>query len=630
MPAESLRDSASGAAIEIARKIDGGGVSATTRVLIVDIDEATIEKFGRWPLPEAALATLVERARRGAPAAIGFAYVFSGATGARDIDPRLAASLSGGPVVLGTAPSRSAQVFDRGRIPSIPVRLNDPRALEALPRFDRLMPVPDPLLRAAAGVGLLSLQLSHDGIPRRLPMLVRYGGALLPSLPVAMLQAASQGRYVDVEGGPAGLRRVSVGERSVRTDAGGLVWFEVDRGVPHQRVSALDLLEGRFDDAALRGNYVLIGSTAAGVSSEHASADGGLLSGMDALAYSLSALLGGKTYFYPVASLWQEILAAVLIAVFALAMDCIFGARALLLSGAAVIAAAWAVAVFVIARTGQIVDPGLLSVFSVVLFASLTLNKYQLMRREARDQLAAKDREVSSLREDNARVSVAAANPRLSIALSHELRQPLAAARNYLGAIRRVAAREQGGGDRVASYVEEASRQISSMTEIMNELAEIVRGDLTLYKEDHLDAVVLDAVRSTIASKAGEDVRLLTRIEGGTPPVLLNRRQIQLVVSNLARNAIEAPRSRPELVLTVAIRALDPEWVEVSVADTASGIPEAIRDRIFSRFESSKKEGSGIGLPLCRDIVAAHGGEIWFETAAGEGTTFYFTLRRAN
>lgn len=98
------------------------------------------------------------------------------------------------------------------------------------------------------------------------------------------------------------------------------------------------------------------------------------------------------------------------------------------------------------------------------------------------------------------------------------------------------------GVDCLAIYADEASRQISSMTEIMNELSEIVRGDLTLMREDNLDVVLLDAASAAMSAADDHDVRLIKKMPDRSPSVLLNRRQIQLVVSNLTRTAIEAPR----------------------------------------------------------------------------------------
>ena len=96
------------------------------------------------------------------------------------------------------------------------------------------------------------------------------------------------------------------------------------------------------------------------------------------------------------------------------------------------------------------------------------------------------------------------------------------------------------------------------------------------------------------------------------------------------RNAIEAPRHQPTLTLSVSVRVVDSDWIEIAIGDNAAGIPEADQAKIFNRYVSSKAGGSGIGLALCRTIVEAHGGKIWFASSAKSGTTFYFTLRRAS
>lgn len=164
----------------------------------------------------------------------------------------------------------------------------------------------------------------------------------------------------------------------------------------------------------------------------------------------------------------------------------------------------------------------------------------------------------------------------------------------------------------------------------MSELADVVRGDMTLKTESHLDDVVSEAVTSTVSSFEEEDVQVAHYSTSAVPPVLLNQKQIQQVISNLVRNAIEAPRLRKQLKLAITMRVPDANSIEVSIADDANGIPDSEHHRVFSRFVSSKKGGSGIGLALCRDIVEAHGGRIWFESTPGVGTTFFFTLRRAD
>lgn len=190
--------------------------------------------------------------------------------------------------------------------------------------------------------------------------------------------------------------------------------------------------------------------------------------------------------------------------------------------------------------------------------------------------------------------------------------------------------KNEGNADKLANYADEASRQISSMSDLMNELADVVRGDLTLQTESHPENIVSESVAATVASFEEEDIQVTHYLTASLPPVLLNQRQIEQVISNLVRNAIEAPRRRKKLNLVITLRVPEANFVEVSIADDADGIPETERHRIFSRFVSSKTGGSGIGLALCRDIVEAHGGKIWFDSKPGAGTTFFFTLRRAD
>ncbi|MGZ8998829.1 MAG: sensor histidine kinase, partial [Allosphingosinicella sp.] len=109
-------------------------------------------------------------------------------------------------------------------------------------------------------------------------------------------------------------------------------------------------------------------------------------------------------------------------------------------------------------------------------------------------------------------------------------------------------------------------------------------------------------------------------------PVLVDRVQIQQVLINLMRNAIEAMQDSPVRTLSVATSFLDSQTVQVSVKDTGPGISEDIRERLFEAFASTKANGMGLGLSICRTIVEAHGGRIRASAAAGGGTEFLFTL----
>ena len=111
--------------------------------------------------------------------------------------------------------------------------------------------------------------------------------------------------------------------------------------------------------------------------------------------------------------------------------------------------------------------------------------------------------------------------------------------------------------------------------------------------------------------------------------VLADRVQIQQVLVNLVRNAIDAMSEATPAELTVRTKAQEGGFTEVAVSDTGSGIGEEVLQRLFEPFMTTKKEGMGVGLSICRTIVEAHDGRIWASNNEGPGATFAFTLPTA-
>ena len=111
--------------------------------------------------------------------------------------------------------------------------------------------------------------------------------------------------------------------------------------------------------------------------------------------------------------------------------------------------------------------------------------------------------------------------------------------------------------------------------------------------------------------------------------VLVDRVQIQQVLVNLFRNALEAMAASPERRLAASTRAVAGDMIEISVADTGTGFAEGVQQNLFQTFFTTKETGMGVGLSISRSIVEAHGGKMWAENNAFGGATFHFTLPAA-
>ena len=130
------------------------------------------------------------------------------------------------------------------------------------------------------------------------------------------------------------------------------------------------------------------------------------------------------------------------------------------------------------------------------------------------------------------------------------------------------------------------------------------------------------------ARKLGVQVQL--DVADALPPVLCDRSMVEQVLLNLTRNAMQAMEDpavvERVLVLRVVQLQQTPEWVEFSVSDRGLGIPPNVAERLFTPFFTTKDEGMGLGLSLCRTVVEQHGGALSFESHVPQGTVFRFTL----
>jgi two-component system sensor kinase FixL len=123
-------------------------------------------------------------------------------------------------------------------------------------------------------------------------------------------------------------------------------------------------------------------------------------------------------------------------------------------------------------------------------------------------------------------------------------------------------------------------------------------------------------------------VRVSVILDPAAPLVRVDRVQIEQVLVNLIRNAVQSMQDSPRRDLSIASRAIDGA-VEIGVADSGRGLPAEIRDSLFEPFVTTRSNGTGLGLTICQAIIDAHGGTLSYEPAAEGGSIFRFTVAAA-
>jgi two-component system, LuxR family, sensor kinase FixL len=255
--------------------------------------------------------------------------------------------------------------------------------------------------------------------------------------------------------------------------------------------------------------------------------------------------------------------------------------------------------------------------------------KVELAVLTMRDVTAAKAAaaELRELNHQLAHVSRVGAMGSVASAISHELAQPLTVIANTLVGARLLLSRH--GAEAISSALDEminAQRATRLARDILDRLRSMIRQRGPSVRREPIQAVVDDALLLAAPSRA-ERARIAVDCPKTPIDVLCDKVQIQQVLMNLLRNAAEAAVGRSGGVeLTVEA---GPDDVTVSVLDDGAGIAPAVRAKLFQPFNSSKPEGTGIGLSICKNIIDTHGGRIWAEDRPTGGSAFRFTLPRA-
>jgi C4-dicarboxylate-specific signal transduction histidine kinase len=205
--------------------------------------------------------------------------------------------------------------------------------------------------------------------------------------------------------------------------------------------------------------------------------------------------------------------------------------------------------------------------------------------------------------------------------LVHEVSQPIAAIKNYLGGLKRMTT-----SDKLSAVLGRIDEQANRTTAIIERLRNYLRKQDPQMRQEPLSQIVAEAIALTTTMITDFETTISVQLQPEEQEVEVDKVLIQQVLVNLIRNGVEAVQDRKVRQVTVASRPTRDNMVEISVADTGPGVPDQIRGKLFEPFVTTKSDGMGVGLSTCHRIIEMHSGKLWVEDGAAGGAVFRFTV----
>jgi len=216
----------------------------------------------------------------------------------------------------------------------------------------------------------------------------------------------------------------------------------------------------------------------------------------------------------------------------------------------------------------------------------------------------------------------------LASSLAHELNQPLTAVATYCESARDLLENDPDAETlaMVREALDEAAEQAVRAGQIVRRLRDFMSNGEMERRVESLQRLMNEANALALVGSREHGIDVQLSLDPRADLVFVDRIQVQQVLVNLIRNAIDAMMDSRVRSLAIRTSREADDLVRVTIEDTGSGINEAVAPQLFQPFVTSKQNGMGIGLSICRTIVEAHGGRIWFEQGSNGGTAFHFTL----
>jgi adenylate cyclase len=387
------------------------------QVAIVIIDEASLAEIGQWPWPRTVIAEMIVRMFQAGAATVALDMVFpepdrmspaliadslpqlsqavrDSLAALPDNDEVLANILRQAPIVLGRATDANPTMGDDKLIkPSISYKGGDPRPYIA--NFPGVVRNTAVLEKAARGHGLISLIPELDGIVRRVPMVLRSGRDVLPTLSTEVLRLASGESTLFIKSNQYGIESVAIGRVEVPTDSKGRIWVRFGHRGPERYIPVRDVLAGTVPPDALKGKIVLVGTSAAGLQDIKWTPLGEQVAGVEIYAQLIESVLAGNHLSRPSYAKFFEYLILIVIGLWLVALVPVVRARwtiAILLAQVLGLAgASW----YLFAEEGMLIDVGYPSISAFLVFSLMTYTSYAREEQRRREVRTAFSRYVS-------------------------------------------------------------------------------------------------------------------------------------------------------------------------------------------------------------------------------------------
>ena len=235
---------------------------------------------------------------------------------------------------------------------------------------------------------------------------------------------------------------------------------------------------------------------------------------------------------------------------------------------------------------------------------------------------------LQELQSELVHISRLTAMGEMASTLAHELNQPLSAIANYMKGSRRLL--EQSTDERsemIRQAMDSAAEQAMRAGQIIRRLRNFVARGESERRVESISKLVEEASALALVGIKDQGIQVRFQLSRSNDLALVDKVQIQQVLLNLIRNAIEAMQDSSRRDLLISTAPAEDGMLMISVADTGPGIAPEVCSQLFQPFVTTKRHGMGVGLSISRTIIEAHGGRIWIEPNPGGGTIFRFTVR---